>query len=220
MIITPSVGWNAVKPVDIVNTANSYSLSNTSSYTYSGVSLGTADVKRYIVVAAYQSGSTTTRTISSVSVAGIGATQVVQSPSTTGASSISGSCGIWIAAVPSGTSGDVVLNLTTGASNSGISVYALYNLKSSSPSYSGTVSGNSLSGSMLAKGGGIGVTFSWVGSPSHTWSGLTSESIDVVVENGVAFSSAYGEFATASTLTTTATRSAGTSQVIAAAYFR
>lgn len=95
-------------------------------YTFSGRSLSTADSTRLIIVTvSVQNGANTARSINSVTVAGVSATQVV--------TAIQGSSrtAIWKASVPTGTTGDVVVTLSGGALGCAVGVYAAYNLTSS-----------------------------------------------------------------------------------------
>ena len=86
--------------------------------TFSSQSLGTASGDRYIVVGV--TGEAGTTTVSSLTVAGVSATNViVKQQSFTTAE-------IWIAAVPTGTTGDIVVNWGASQDCTGIGVWAMY----------------------------------------------------------------------------------------------
>jgi hypothetical protein len=205
----------------ITNVANATSGSNLSSYTFT-VNFGATGSNRHIVVGVYQSGSAgTTRTISSMTIGGIGATLITRSAVNNGAASISGSCALFYASVPTGTSGNVVVTLNAAASNAAISVFAAYNLNTGVTFSNSVVNSNTVgAGSATAKGVGVGFSVAWQGSPTFSWTGLTAIWNSGAIENAVAVGSAAAAFSTSSSLTTTGTKSAGTSQCLSVAYLR
>lgn len=95
--------------------------SNASIYTFSNAAIGAAAAGRLVVVGVQGSGDT----ITSVTVAGVSAT--LMSPSATASAAIFG------AVVNSGTTGDIVVTWNTGQLRTGIGVWALYDLSSTTP---------------------------------------------------------------------------------------
>jgi hypothetical protein len=101
--------------------------------TYTGVDFGTEAADRYIIVAIGQRNDS--RTFTSVTIGGVTATILVQN--------VDGntSAGIAIAAVPTGTSGDVVVNLNGTADSHYLGVWSATGLASPTPVDTGTVNG-------------------------------------------------------------------------------
>lgn len=102
--------------------ANTHLYSNfsvTNGATFSSVPLGVEHASRYIVVAV-NSGSGDARQITGVTVAGVTATKLVESDPAAWLH-----CTLWIAAVPTGASGDVVITNSTTCWNN-TNVAALY----------------------------------------------------------------------------------------------
>lgn len=86
-------------------------------YTFSTRAIGSAAVNRYVICSVETSG--TGAAISSVTIGGVGATQIVN------ALNSSGRVSIWIAAVPTGTTATVVVVFAGGGENRcGIGLWA------------------------------------------------------------------------------------------------
>ena len=100
---------------------SAYSSSNTSSYTFSSQSLGTAASDRKIYVCVGSSAVSTAYSFSSVTVAGVTATQIVAGNADNNSSFQP--FAIYEADVPSGTTGDVVVNLSGTMANCAIALY-------------------------------------------------------------------------------------------------
>lgn len=95
---------------------NSVSSSNLTTYSFTSMSLGDPDPTRLIVAVIYGSGSTTA---SSVTIAGVSATELAAAEST------KGTCYVYVAAVPDGTTGTVSVTYAAGNVASGVSLYRL-----------------------------------------------------------------------------------------------
>jgi hypothetical protein len=108
--------------------------SNQNPVTYTGVNFGTEAADRYIIVAIGQRNDS--RTFTSVTIGGVTATILVQQGdgNTT--------AGIAIAAVPTGTSGTVVVNLSGTADSHYLGVWSATGLDSATPVDTGAVSGS------------------------------------------------------------------------------
>lgn len=115
---------------------NNYAQEGTtqSPVTFSNVDFGTEAADRYIIVG--YSTRNDTRTINSVTIGGVSATILVQQGdgNTT--------TGMAIAAVPTGTSGDVVVTLSGGADAHYLGVWSATGLASATPVATATSSGN------------------------------------------------------------------------------
>ena len=92
-------------------------------YTYSGLSFGAASSDRRIIVSAVGRKGGTGLDVTSVTVAGITATLLVKSIEESDNNSQFSV--LYMASVPSGTSGDVVIDLNTSALRSSVAVYSL-----------------------------------------------------------------------------------------------
>ena len=159
-------------------TANANSTSNLTNYTFSSQALGTAATGRIIAVVVMGARSSAgARTVSSLTVGGVSAALVVRQTSDNGDAHE-----IWEAQVPSGTSGDVVVNFSAAMLSAGVGVYAVYNAKYQEH-FTTSSEGNDLSGTLvipensIAIGGGNSV-----GGTLGTFVGLT-ENYDETVED-------------------------------------
>jgi hypothetical protein len=98
---------------------------SSTNYTFSSQNLGTAASDRIIAVhVASERSSAGARTVSSLTVAGVSAALVVRNTSPNGDTHE-----LWEAQVPSGTSGDVVVNHSGSMTGSSIALYAIYNAR-------------------------------------------------------------------------------------------
>jgi len=153
------------------------SSSNASTYTFSSQSLSTAATGRIIAVLVVgERASAGARTVSSLTVAGVSAALVVRQTSDNGDAHE-----IWEAQVPSGTSGDIVVNFSSSMSCCGVGVYAVYNAAYQNH-FTINDEGNDLSGTLvvptnaIAIGGGTST-----GNHAGTLVGLT-ENFDETLE--------------------------------------
>jgi len=92
------------------------------SFTKSGVDFGTADASR-VIVAALAVELSSTKTITAVTIGGVTATKAVS-----GGVDADNTYAIWYAAVPTGTSGNIVVTTTSGSSFMHLYAYAVYGL--------------------------------------------------------------------------------------------
>lgn len=184
------------------------STSDTTNYTFSSTSLGTAEKSRVVfafVGARFGTSSTPTGvTLDGNAMAAIG---------TGHANSMGFGAWFWIRK-PSGTSGEFIVS-TSGATSCLIAVHTVYNLLRAVTAYQASNGGDptaSLSPSIPK--GSVGLAGCIVNNAnSFTWAGLT-ERQDTAVEN-TTWSTASAEFASSSSPTITATRggAAGTSNM-------
>jgi hypothetical protein len=148
-------------------------------YTFSGVVLGAAAADRRIVVGVGHRG-TLARTIVSVTIGGIAADAIVQVVS--GASDLNRVALFW-AAVPTGTTGDVVVTLSGSAVRLGICAWALMGAASVVDTGSAIVDPATDTINVPLRGGIVGYAFATDTGVARTvtWTGM-SEDVDEVVE--------------------------------------
>lgn len=173
------------------------------STTFASQNLGSADANRYIVVCSEVLGASVT-SFTSITVGGIAATIAVQRHD--GARHVA----IAIAAVPNGTSGDVVVTVDNTKNRSAIQLYRAVGIASATAVATGSSIANPGSGSINVSAGGFAIACGATNdASSFTWSGLT-EDYDSVVAGFNGTSSASREFSSAQTpLAITATPSGG-----------
>ena len=134
---------------------NLWDPANLSSYTFTAASIGTPSSDRYIVVAVSTSDNgNSPATVSSVTVGGQATTVVTQvavissdAPRTT--------LLITNAPVTSGSTADIVVNLSSVEDRCGIAVWSLYGIGSTTPSATATDVGTTLSSSLTAPVGSV-----------------------------------------------------------------
>ncbi len=162
---TASLSFIAVTPDD----------SNLTTYSFAGQSLGAEDSTRRIVVVVHWDDSIDTRTLSSVTIAGVGAT--IHRQGNGGATG----CAIASALVPTGTSGTISFTLSGAADRGAIGVYRAINEVNSSPHDTEldiVVSSGLLSVAIDIPAGGwvvAGVDFRGATGQSFTWTGLNEQ---------------------------------------------
>jgi hypothetical protein len=185
--------------------------------TYASLAFGAADANRTIAVA-IAARMTTVNTISSVTIGGIAATlvagSVVQVSGTNGANSA-----IYQAAVPSGTTGDVVVTYGAAAARTGVSVYRLITgtpTATSANTYA-NASGNPAAAAITIPSGGKGfaAVFQTSGTSVYTWSNATPSGGDYQVSAGGA--SRFSSATVTSTGSPSADVGSATSQILTTA---
>lgn len=179
------------------------STTDASTYTFNSTNIGIADATRLVVVCiATNSGSV--RTINRVTINGATATLIQKSDG----GSLNSKAGMYALAVPTGTTADIVVNMSNTEGRCIVHVYALYNLTSTTPVTS-NVSQNAASTSrtltVAGNAGDVVLGFSIFdgGTRTSTWSNtagvvgnnefITSEGfVDTSVASCVAASSSGG----------------------------
>jgi hypothetical protein len=165
------------------------STSDTTTYTFSTQAIGPAKSTRYVVVGVVsrEGADTSARTLS-VTVGGVAAAQAAFVSDT----AVSGRnvAGFYIAAVPTGTTADVVATFSGGMDRCGIGVWALYDINSATPTDTATSvdTTQTLDVDILANGVAIGVSFA-NSDPDFDWTGI-SERFEIVAEGDLQFSGA------------------------------
>lgn len=162
-------------------------------YTFASAPLGDPHPTREIVVC-ITSRAAGNRSISSVSVGGISASEIIQvRNSGSGNSTL---CAIYRAAVPSGTAGDVVVTHSAGIVRCGIALYRMIN---AAPGQTDTISnetGTTGTINIPARGAAVAVAYSNLNATA-TWTGLAEDHESIV--EGCGYSSASDTFPAAQT---------------------
>ncbi len=204
------IGFGAVSAgVVSVSYVNTYTdTTDQTTYTFSGASIGTASGDR-IVIVTIGSRANLARSISSVTIAGVTATAIATANDTSGGADIAA---MYAAAVPTGTTGNIVVTFSAAMLRCAIGVFAMTGASGVTPH--ATMTDNTISTGVFtgtidcpANGAIVGTAFgSGNGSQAATWSGIT-EDFDTQPEttsNNV--SAAHANFSTAQTgLTVSAT---------------
>lgn len=180
---------------------NSFDGTAAVTFTFTNQNFGAAAADRYIIVGVGIGNSS--ETISSVTIGGVTATSVVTGTPGGG----DGQAGIFIALVPTGTTGTIVVTCTNTEDCCGIGVWRATGINPTATDTASqtTVSGDALSTSSLTiptQGFGVGYVF-WLGSaapPSATWTNLT-EQFDETITGNFAHTGAFSLTAGTPTIT-------------------
>jgi len=184
------------KPVVTGSFASSgVSTADLSAYTFSGVALGTAATNRHIVVAA-ATGTASAADVSSLTVGGVSASLVVRASGSDHTRSE-----LWIASVPSGTTGDIVITWSGTKDRCGYAAWAMYGA-SASASDTATDADTTPSQTIdVPAGGYLIAAFSGNGSGAArtaTWTG-PSENYDETIQDNFTQTGASDAYAAAQT---------------------
>jgi hypothetical protein len=186
---------------------------NATTFTFSSQALGAAASDRRIVVAVGAGGGSV-GTASGVTVGGVTATQVVHA-----ALDVEANSSIWWAAVPTGTTGDVVVTFTSSKGNCGVSCYRLTGADMVLSTATDVAAGSGAA-SLGTVGtpdnavvvGNVYLTEGGGATRTNTWAGLT-ENLDDEIEGGSIHSTASG-LITSALVSATATPSGSTSNEV------
>lgn len=143
---------------------NATDTSNSSSYTFSAQTIGTASADRRVIVGVHMEGA---RSITSATIGGVSATIVIQGGG-------SGKSGILIAAVPTGTTADVVITLPGSNSSCAIGVWSVTGMTSDTAVDTGDVFDDPAADTLSTANGGICIavaTRATIGNVN--WTGAT-----------------------------------------------
>lgn len=192
----------AIQGVDSASSATDLTL-----YTFSSLNFGNEASDRYL--AAYIAGAqVTNRSISAVNIGGVSATEVVAAGAATMLPS-----GIYIAAVPTGTTGDVIVQFSGAMVRAGIVLAKITGISSAIATDTATGTSSPLSAGIDISAGGVcfGGAASADSTPDDvTWSNLT-EFDQAIAEGFLIVSGACDAFASAQTgRTISATETSGT----------
>ena len=166
---------------------------NRTLYTFSGANFGTADSKRRIIVVASLFGG---NQISSVTIGGISTTIIFHV-----AVGVEGNYhGIFIAAVPTGANGDIIVDSAGTADGCTIFTYTTYDINSNIPTDTATSIADPGVVDIDVTPGGVVIAVSIDDDGNHlaTWTNLT-EDYDAQISGGDDISGASGAFVAAQT---------------------
>lgn len=179
---------SAAAAVAITSTDSKVDAVDRQTYTFTSCALGSAAGDRRIIVGIGARKSTATLSISSVTVGGVSASAVVTAVD----SASDNIAALWIADVPSGTTGDVVVTFNeAGVQRCGIGVWRMVGASSGTASDTDSNTGVSTTPTIISKtltiptgGSAVGYSFTTGSALTATWTNLT-ESFDATVESGV-----------------------------------
>lgn len=172
--------------VDITFTDSSVDPTDLTTYTFSAQAFGAEAADRKIIVGISNRGLNFG--ITSVTIGGVAATSVVQSP----AGAATDKASIFIADVPTGATGDVVIVFGGGMTRVGIGVWRMVGASTSTPTDTGTSATDPATTTLTiaANGGGVGCGLSVGVTSTATWAGL-AEDYDEVVESTITHTGAH-----------------------------
>ena len=197
-------------------------ISNTNvltTYTFSGASLGSEGQSRKIIVVVFARSNSSSRSVSSVTVAGNSASSIIANNSDISGDATEAS--IWAADAPTGTTGDIVVTMSAQFAQCTIAIYAARNLLTLTADDTSSDSGSdsTINLNLDATDSGFAVAGVYYSdNRSTTWSGLTENSDANIVSR--AASSASDNFTTGGTKTITATAPISSVHKGVAAYFK
>ena len=166
------------------------------STTFSSVAIGTASSDRYVVAVATVRSAGTSDITMTCTIGGVSATSAATVASLTSSAHRQN---IFIAAVPTGTTGNVVLTFSRSAIRSMISVFAVTGIDGLTASATATSTASPGSGTITIPAGGIAIAGSYnILGGAYTWSNLTERHDDVFNTNNY-WSAASDAFATLQT---------------------
>lgn len=172
---------------------NSEDATDTSTYTFSSESLGAADDNRYIIVAINSRKAGGYTSISSVSIGGVSATEVMQD---TNANTNTDVSGIFIAKVPTGTTGDIVVTFGATMARCSLDVYrSTHLIDEYAHDYNSAQQDDPSDGIEVMARGFVICTANTNGSTSVTWTGADEDS-DSDIETYMTYSSASKSYLT------------------------
>ena len=171
-----TMGMLAASTSPRVATYRSDSAQNTtnSTYTFTAMSFGTAYSSRRMLVHIGARGNTTNGAIASVTIGGIAATVPINSLNTAGGNvSISAFA---VATVPSGNTGNVVVNFSTNKLRCSVVVYDISGMTNNTPVDAQGVVGNGPNYSVATAKSGCIVAGSFIASASgNSWTGVVED---------------------------------------------
>lgn len=172
------------------------STADTNTYTFSSVSLGTAQADRYIIVTACSRKAGATFTLSGITIGGVSATIVRQVTRTV---TNSNSQAIVIANVPTGTTGDIVVTWSTTVLRCAVGVWSATNLASATAHDSATSTATAPTYNIDVPAGGFVIAAALTAAATTTTWTEATEKFDATLESFVTYTGASKEYETAQT---------------------
>lgn len=187
MIIIPSTCHMQIPSLAYVTTVSSGT--DGTSFTFAGTSIGTASADRYVVAGVHTGAAGSDMTQSAVTIGGVSASRIAQS-NHTGAGQ-SHNLSFWIALVPTGTAGDIVITTTNTTLRANASVWTIRGIKNKATVFSQAADVANLTTASINLNmdnyGTILAICRGNNSPTFSWTGVT-ERFDAIQET-VGFSS-------------------------------
>lgn len=194
-------GGGGGAPVTLSFTASPGEPTNSTTYTFSAVSIGTPAADRQVVVAVANDGST--RTVSSVTVGGTGLSSIVSINSTS-------TVHIWAGTIAAGTTADIVVTLNAISDGLAIGVWAMTGAAvGASATGTSTASPGSVAIAVPASGAIIAMCEHDVNGANITWGGGITEDYDAGVDTNFGHSGASSITLGGTTPTITSTYASG-----------
>lgn len=161
-------------PVALSYLGNSSSETDLTTYTFSSCALGAAATDRRIVVGAYgrDNGGASIST-TALTVGGVSATKIVE---VINDSNIKNVAALWVADVPTGTTGDIVVTFSTALVRAGIGWWGITG-GAGGVIDSGSSASQTASAPLTVNPGGAVIGFSGDGASAttYTWSNITED---------------------------------------------
>lgn len=188
MLLQAKVGGGLLGGSDVVSKSIFYvnryiQTTNATTYTFTACDIGTASADRRVIIGAHMYGGTSRSLAGTPTIAGINATVLTTNTASTGNSIL------LIAAVPTGTTGDIVLQWSSGCAGCAVSVWYATGLTSDTPiATASNISASApTSGSLSTVDGGFLVAAATCRYHdgtlrTHSWTNAT-EQFDAEIEN-------------------------------------
>jgi hypothetical protein len=218
--VVPLVGFGAGRGrIDLSFTDSTDDVTDLTNYSFATRAVGAAHANRWVVCGIMARSVTAGRTISSVTIGGITATNVVTATDPTGGTNL---IAIYIAEVPTGTTATVAVNFSGSMSRCGIGLWRMVGAERPAIGYATATdivfSGNVFSVTIDCPPDGviIGVNYNQTSAAtsSTTWAGIT-ERFDALFSDGTSqhsYTGAHALFAGAQSGLTVSTTNAATQQ--------
>jgi hypothetical protein len=181
-------GFGVIKPTTVTYQGLAKTGFNLTNYNFSSQPLGTASADRVVIVFVSSIRASGGHTVSTVTIGGVSATILVQQSS-------SGLTGALVAAaVPTGTTGDVVVTLSAGGAGCGVGIWSATGLAGAVAVATGSNTNNAALTLSTDPGGFVvaGCAYDYAaaaGDVTNTWSGAT-EAFEDNFEEDMRFSGA------------------------------
>lgn len=156
---------------------------NLTTYTFTGVGIGTAATDRFVLCAVMAPANSGSRTITSVTIGGVAADQLETTADAAGESRWA----IWGAEVPTGTTATIEVVLTSAPDRCGIMTFEANNLQSTTPTVTATANTGSaaLTQGISVLSGGFVVAVGGIENSASRWSWTNlTERVDVDIGSG------------------------------------
>jgi hypothetical protein len=222
--VTDNGGGNgSTGAVEIVSTDTEYNINGLATYTFTGMAIGAASTDRLVVaLISGRDGGNTGRTISSVTIGGIAATQARLDTRNNSGSEISG---IYVAMIPTGTTANVVVNYNAAIAKMHVTLVAVKGVSSATATSS---AGATSAGGVTLSATGLNIPANGIlfsvgainGTRTTTMTGIT-EKVDAIYDNAMhaAGWTIFPSVQSAKTVTYTFSGSALDRSVLSAASF-